>query len=550
MKRTVCLLLGGLLLGGSAACAKPNGKPMAEREEIIRDFESFGEVVHGVTVSEYFGEWDINFDSRYVTHGGASLKIRPEGNYRAWEVPAPYLRISPNMSQWGESFSEDFRKVKQISFDVYNTAEEDRELAVRCSYLTDRLEWGTPITVDGEKETFQLKPGWNRIEYEYDRSGLIDRYPIDNLHNIDFIFDIVEKDREVPEFYLDRLALTLDGYDNYIRFDMPASVTRGASVKLNAVTESFDGRAVPTEMEYRIFSDNKEIAVHDNVFRADAEGVYTVEARAKSGGKIVAENRFTVRTREKQHYGVIDDLNDWSDGMAVINKIRRGEFMFDAEAERADGTKGALAFRQTKIEAGFGFRYQDVWAYKESLAGFEVEMNYQSQKSMNKVPVFKGLFRDDGVEYLMYKSEEGTWAHRHAANIWTTVDISAESLEKLIEKNDSLPEEQRPAGYPAVFIGFNAAETDDIDAKILLGNIRVKLKPLRGKEYQPTDLSLPSLGIPGFKCSVMNVKNSTGAEMPFGDTFSGKADVYTVKYKITGDTILDTVYELKLEITK
>lgn len=540
------------------ACSGQGKGEETERAEeiVVRDFETFDEIVHGVAVGEYFGSWDVNTDMQYVTSGTGSMKIHPVGNDRVSDVSDPFVRIAPDMSGEKFAFTKDFRKVSGISFDLYNAMSDERDINVLISYQTGSTEWGAPLTVEGKTQSFRLKAnGWNNIRIKYEMTSLIDAYPIDSVHHIDIIFETIEEDDPVPEYYLDRFALTFSPYENYIDFDISPSVTDGTTVSLNSVVRSFEGGEVTAnEVNYTVTQSGKRVQTAGGTFRATGKADYTIGATAWRGGKIIACNEFVLSTREKQHYGIIDDLNDLKDSSAILVKNRRGVIGYDSNAVRQDGTAGAVTFKQLREEAGLGFSYQSVWQYRDKLESFEVEMCYRTAAELESVPVFKGLFRDEANEYLMYKSEEGTWAHRYAVNQWVTVSVSVDELIKIMQDYDSLPDESmRPKSYPAVLIGFNSLITNDPDASIYFGNISVVLKNITGKERTDVSLKLPDLGVENFTCQVISVKNSAGAPLPFDSsalTFNGSAGRYTVEYLIKGDTILDTRYSLTMELEK
>ena len=259
-----------------------------------------------------------------------------------------------------------------------------------------------------------------------------------------------------------------------------------------------------------------------------------------------------VKSREKQYYGVIDDFNDFSDSSDLIIKNRRGVIECDDNVERRDGRKGAVQFSQLRDEAGIGFSYKDFWKYSDYIESFVVEMQYRTSKDLKSVPVFKGLFRDNATEYLMYKSDEGTWAHNYPVNRWVDVELKVSELQNIMDINNNLPDEtKRPNDYPALFIGFNSMLTNDLSAKIYFGNLSVKLKDFEGKAGDNISLEIPSLGIEGFSYTVKSVKNQAGNSLPFDSvnkTFNGSSGAYTVEYLIRGDTINSTNLTLNLKI--
>ena len=387
---------------------------------------------------------------------------------------------------------------------------------------------------------------------DYDMTSLIDSYPIDKLHHIDIVFKARAREEEIPVYYLDNMTLELSPYDEYIDFNVSKSVPKGQTVQLRGKAKDFNGNVTNSKVSFEIYDEaGKKIAVTNDSFKADKDR-YNVKAVAKRNGKIVASNQMVVKSREKQYYGIIDDFNDFSDSSDLIIKNRRGVIECDDNVERPDGRKGAVRFSQLRDEAGIGFSYKDFWKYSDYIESFVVEMQYRTSKDLKNVPVFKGLFRDSATEYLMYKSDEGTWAHNYPVNRWVDVELKVSELQNIMDINSNLPDEtKRPNDYPALFIGFNSMLTNDLSAKIYFGNLSVKLKDFEGKAGDNISLEIPSLGIEGFSYTVKSVKNQAGNSLPFDSvnkTFNGSSGVYTVEYLIRGDTINSTNLTLNLKI--
>ena len=556
MKKLISVLMLTIVVFTVAGCKKGNDdkKPDATENIVrIRDFEDFDEIMHGVAVSEYFGSWDVNQNKAYITSGNGSMKICPSGNNLIEEITDPYIRIAPEMYRDKYRFTRDFRKVNKISFDIYNDSSNDEEISVILSYETGMTSWGQPYTLDGERVKFAIKAKqWNKVAIDYDMTSLIDSYPIDKLHHIDIVFKARQRGEEVPVYYLDNMELELSPYDEYIDFSIRKSVPKGQTVQLRGKVKDFNGNFTNSEVSFEVYDETgKKIAVTNGSFKADKDR-YNVKAVAKRDGKIVASNQMVVKSREKQYYGIIDDFNDFSDSSDLIIKNRRGVIECDDNVERRDGRKGAVQFSQLRDEAGIGFSYKDFWEYRDYIDSFVVEMKYRTSKDLKNVPVFKGLFRDSATEYLMYKSDEGTWAHNYPVNRWVDVELKVSELQNIMDANDNLPDEtKRPKDYPALFIGFNSMLTNDLSAKIYFGNLSVKLKDFEGKVGDNISLEIPSLGIEGFSYTIKSVKNQAGNSLPFDSvnkTFNGSSGAYTVEYLIRGDTINSTNLTLNLKI--
>ena len=556
MKKLISVLMLLTIFFTFAGCKKEDGDKTPDVKENIvqiRNFEDFDEIIHGVAVSEYFGSWDVNQNKAYITSGNGSMKICPAGNNRIEEITDPYIRIAPEMYREKYKFTRDFRKVNKISFDIYNDSPKDEEISVILSYETGMTSWGQPYTLDGERVKFAIKAKqWNKVAIDYDMTSLIDSYPIDKLHHIDIVFKARAREEEIPVYYLDNMALELSPYDEYIDFNVSKSVPKGQTVQLRGKAKDFNGNVTNSEVSFEIYDEaGKKIAVTNDSFKADKDR-YNVKAVAKRNGKIVASNQMVVKSREKQYYGIIDDFNDFSDSSDLIIKNRRGVIEYDDNVERPDGRKGAVRFSQLRDEAGIGFSYKDFWKYSDYIESFVVEMQYRTSKDLKNVPVFKGLFRDSATEYLMYKSDEGTWAHNYPVNRWVDVELKVSELQNIMDINNNLPDEtKRPNDYPALFIGFNSMLTNDLSAKIYFGNLSVKLKDFEGKVGDNISLEIPSLGIEGFSYTIKSVKNQAGNSLPFDSvnkSFNGSSGVYTVEYLIRGDTINSTNLTLNLKI--
>ena len=550
MKKWIGIIAAFALTANICGCAK---KPQKEESavNIIRDFETFEQIQCGMSVCEYFGKWDLNTDAKYITHGQGSLKLIPTGNYRVDDVGKPFVRISPE-SHADYSFTADFRKVKSVAFDIYNDSDEEKNLTVQFSYLTDRAAWGTPFTVEDDEIRYELKANaWNNIEIKYDMTRLIKKYPIDKLHHIDLIFDTVQKNEQAGVFYLDNIVLNTSPYEKFIDFGLPQSVTKGAVVKLNSSVKDFTGKGTAAEIEYEVSDGTEKILLEDNAFKAEADR-YTIKATAKENGFVTAENEYVLATREKQEYAMIDDLNDYADSTSIVTKTRRGALDFNAAFDRADGKKGALKFTQLREEAGLGFSYKDFMAFKDSIQSFNVKMYYKTAKEMSKVPVFKGLFVNDAAEYLMYKSSAGTWAHEYDVNTWVDVSFEMSELQKIIDEQNNNPDEaSRPFDYPEIYLGFNSLNTDDKEAEIYFADYSITLKELSGTANTAISLDLPSLNTEGFKCSIKSVKNKSGLALPYdakNKTFTGNSGEYEIAYTLTGNTIKNSTFVRKLII--
>lgn len=161
MRKVFAIIAALAVTVAASACAKKDAGP---ENILLASFESYDEVTL-CSFSDRFGRAAINTDAAYVTEGAASLRLEPVGAYNS--SARPTFTVNADTNGFGLS---DFSTLTQVSFDIFNAADEARTIGFSIVGRSLNQTYALPYM------TAVLTPGaWNVVTYDLS-DGVIRQY--------------------------------------------------------------------------------------------------------------------------------------------------------------------------------------------------------------------------------------------------------------------------------------------------------------------------------------------------------------------------------------
>jgi len=157
-----------------------------ETEKILFDFESDAELdrVHWSCHTLF------SLSEKHATHCSRSLRMEL--------YPSPYPGLAPILRE------QDWRPYKSLCFDIYNSQEEELEIAVR---IDDRRDY--PRYEERYTKAFEMVSGLNRIKIPLDSLITNGSKRKMNLQTIHRVLIFLDSPKEKTELYLDYMRLEM-----------------------------------------------------------------------------------------------------------------------------------------------------------------------------------------------------------------------------------------------------------------------------------------------------------------------------------------------------
>lgn len=193
-KQIVALSLCAMAVIPLAACS--NNKSEEQSQDIVlsrlvNGFEK-QEGYYSFVQSGSFGAIRQNTEAAFITEGKSSLLLDVQGDYRPGsEQPS----ISISLSENGESV--DLKKLKSLTFDIFNQTETEQNVSI--SLTVDGIELG--------KIEQKLSTGKNEVRYAPETRGLSVSGDLTKGEAINITFPLAERGADARRFYLDNLML-------------------------------------------------------------------------------------------------------------------------------------------------------------------------------------------------------------------------------------------------------------------------------------------------------------------------------------------------------
>ena len=155
MKKFISMILAAGIIACTfsfVSCADDNkGAASASPQSLLLgDFESMQELFDHFIFENRFGRISLTDESAFVTSGESAAKLEVYGDYNA-AATIPVMNV--NLASYSESGGLDLRRLENITFDLYSTAEE--ELLIEIA-----------LNIDGEMTDYTqytIAPGLNNI---------------------------------------------------------------------------------------------------------------------------------------------------------------------------------------------------------------------------------------------------------------------------------------------------------------------------------------------------------------------------------------------------
>ena len=204
MKKFISMILAAGIIACTfsfVSCADDNkGAASASPQSLLLgDFESMQELFDHFIFENRFGRISLTDESAFVTSGESAAKLEVYGDYNA-AATIPVMNV--NLASYSESGGLDLRRLENITFDLYSTAEE--ELLIEIA-----------LNIDGEMTDYTqytIAPGLNNISANYNVSVLSVGFNMEKGNNL-----LIRFPKPIPEnggldpqlhytFYMDNLA--------------------------------------------------------------------------------------------------------------------------------------------------------------------------------------------------------------------------------------------------------------------------------------------------------------------------------------------------------
>ncbi len=208
MKKIISLFVSALLcLGvmGAAGCSsKDSQEPSTPTVEVeasskidkVNPFDSQRQL-SSLQMFGYLGKAELNKDENYIKEGEGSMKVTVDANPISNESPFFYQGLDQTPISRGNFTNFDY--VSHVVMETYNAQETDSRIGLRLIYKYD--SWGD--TKQSIITWFDLKPGWNTIEYVPGREYI--NLNGDGIRFVESIALVFERGTEDTVYYLDDL---------------------------------------------------------------------------------------------------------------------------------------------------------------------------------------------------------------------------------------------------------------------------------------------------------------------------------------------------------
>lgn len=191
MAMSACMLFSIVTFGGCKNKAETEGKGYT----LINDFES-NEEFDLLRLFGVLGKVEKNTQSQYVTNGAASAKLTIVS--KPYKEQTPYMEQAFDLIKRNENYSN-FQDVTAISFDVYNTSQEEISLGLQLTYKES----------NGMRQSYQLPHGWTTVSYMVKREYIPKTTNKDGINapwveNLRLFFDRLAEDCII---YMDNMRI-------------------------------------------------------------------------------------------------------------------------------------------------------------------------------------------------------------------------------------------------------------------------------------------------------------------------------------------------------
>lgn len=249
--------LAGSMLFSSCDKGKENSAPAGkDNQAVLADFEEWAPDFQLLRLREEFGAIDVNTDTAFVKSGNQSAKLYVMGAES--NLLNPYFYV-PTISDYFSFDYSDFNSVESVSAWVYNSSQEETQLAVGLVTGIGDLS-NTDLA---KQEYYTLKNGWNEIVYRPDMSYIIssvgfDEY--DGILGVYFQFEktCAEKKEDAAVYYMDDVVINYGAKQNITQVRAGSYYTngyliggkRGLVFKKNIEMPELIGKALHFEFKF------------------------------------------------------------------------------------------------------------------------------------------------------------------------------------------------------------------------------------------------------------------------------------------------------------
>ncbi len=206
----IIVLLAVLIAAGVFAALKVLNKSeetVAEEKDSkivqLLSFDSYEEITGTkIRLENEFGNIDVNRDKKFITEGEGSMAVFPQGDYNrpTWN---PYMMLDCRDTTMATS---DFTEFQKVTMDVYNSSEEEKQIAV---YFT--IGNYSETFMDTPTVIYTLAPGeWTECVYDIEKDIVSSYFNLANVRYMKIVFpDHKEaKDDVIDALYFDNLRAT------------------------------------------------------------------------------------------------------------------------------------------------------------------------------------------------------------------------------------------------------------------------------------------------------------------------------------------------------
>ena len=373
------------------------GKTEVENEEraktvVLADFETWETGLQLIRTHANFGKITWNKDKAYVKEGIGSAKLQPLGGYDLGTMAQFFY---PTYSEQYDINNKDFSDAKSVTFEFYNSEEEDLKVAV--GLVTTILG---PTSWKNSSIEYQTLPAkqWTTISYEVNASLLSMLTDIKDIQGVYVVFEN-QGSRELadaPVVYLDNIVLhryetapeIVDlvelGENEYMDFESPEWQNYVVSVKDTADAPTISIVESATE---ELLADTDPDGVH-----LSGKNVLKIVSPISSAGVWPGIQFATALLRESLFNGLSEKMY--------------GATTFKFDIYNSSGAELALNIRFQDANEDYSVNFVSrVPAYSWYTAEYNVKQMYEDYTAKNKK---KDLFTSPGMVDIRWGVKEET----------------------------------------------------------------------------------------------------------------------------------------------